>query len=599
MKILLIYRGKEYSPNMADSDALILQGVAQHLKRKGHYVRLISESDIEPTIQAFDVVCSMARNPETLAVLRSYEQKGLIVFNTPQSIDNCTRSRFTQIFSDNGIPQPASVICQPSSVICHPSSNFPPFPLWIKRGDGYSQQKDDVCYVEDEAEAQRVLSEMASRDYQSVVLSSHSEGDLIKFYGVRNSDFFYWYYASEGHSKFGLEQINGKEHGYAFSLDSLQSLCNRAADTLELDIYGGDCVVDAEGNIRIIDFNDWPSFSPCRDDAAKAIAVYVDSRLKGKKSYRWNLQSSLKSGDTEEWLDIVFTRPIGFRWACLFDRFDIHPNVVTILSIILGAACGFFFVHDADSVMGLILNIIGVLLLMWANFYDSCDGQLARMTGKKTRLGRILDGAAGDIWFISIYIAVFVRLYPHNIPFTDVQWGWWAFLLVAIAGLVCHGRQCGLSDYYRNIHLYFLKGKEGSELDNYQQQRQLYREARWKDDWIWKFFLGTYVNYTKGQEQQTPQFQRLMALLKKKYGGMPPQNFSDRFRQKSLPLMKWANILTFNTRAIILYVACLVDLPWLYPLLEIVVLTSLYLYMRFTHEHFCRQFTDELTSYDE
>ena len=74
----------------------------------------------------------------------------------------------------------------------------------------------------------------------------------------------------------------------------------------------------------------------------------------------------------------------------------------------LGAGAGICFFFDSYRIAGLdglYINILGVLLLAWANFYDSADGQLARMTGKKTKLGRILDGAAGDVWYIFIYFA--------------------------------------------------------------------------------------------------------------------------------------------------------------------------------------------------
>ena len=103
-----------------------------------------------------------------------------------------------------------------------------------------------------------------------------------------------------------------------------------------------------------------------------------------------SLQATFKSQDTEEWLDIHFTRPLGLLWARFFNHFDIHPNVVTILSIILGAAAGVMFYYP-----DLTHTLMGIFLLVWANLYDSADGQLARMTGKKTRWGRILDGFAG------------------------------------------------------------------------------------------------------------------------------------------------------------------------------------------------------------
>ena len=175
-----------------------------------------------------------------------------------------------------------------------------------------------------------------------------------------------------------------------------------------------------------------------------------------------NLEATFKSQDTEEWLDIHFTRPLGLMWANLFNRFNVHPNVVTLLSIILGAAAGVMFYYP-----DLLHTVAGILLLVWANLYDSADGQLARMTGKKTMWGRVLDGFAGDVWFFAIYAAICLRLTP--------EWGIWIWLLAAASGFIFHAKQCQLADYYRNIHLYFIKGKSGSELDNSQKLRADFR----------------------------------------------------------------------------------------------------------------------------
>ena len=187
------------------------------------------------------------------------------------------------------------------------------------------------------------------------------------------------------------------------------------------------------------------------------------------------LQQSFKSNDTEEWLDVHFTRPIGLVFALLWNKLGIHPNVITVLSIFLGIGAGYmFYFRDLAH------NIMGVLFLMFANFCDSTDGQMARLTGKKTLIGRILDGFSGDIWFICIYAAVAFRLMDQYIPFTDTKWGMWAWLLMAVAGILCHSPQSSLSDYYRQIHLFFLKGKENSELDNSQQQHAIYEEEKKK-----------------------------------------------------------------------------------------------------------------------
>ena len=292
------------------------------------------------------------------------------------------------------------------------------------------------------------------------------------------------------------------------------------------------------------------------------------------------LESTLKSLDTEEFIDIHFYRPIGYRWALLFNKMGVSPNAVTIARIVIGVAAGICY-YPTD----LAINILGMLLLVWANSYDSADGQLARMTGKKTPLGRILDGAAGDIWFITIYAAICLRLTP--------QWGIWIWVLAAITGFF-HSKQAAMADYYRNVHLLFLKGKSGSELSYSPHLKEHYREMSWRREFIYKLFETFYINYTVGQEQLTPQFQRLMNKIRTQYAGQAPESFRVAFREKSLPLMKYTNMLSFNTRVIALFISLLIDLPWVYFLFEMTVLNAMLVYMIYTHEQFCKRFMDEL-----
>lgn len=292
------------------------------------------------------------------------------------------------------------------------------------------------------------------------------------------------------------------------------------------------------------------------------------------------LQESFKSNDTEEWLDVHFTRPIGLVFALFWNKLGVHPNAITILSIFLGVGAGVMFYYR-----DIVHNLMGVALLMLANFCDSTDGQMARLTGKKTLLGRMLDGFSGDVWFFCIYFALACRLMPQDIPFTHVKWGVWAWLLMAVSGFLFHSPQSSLSDYYRQIHLFFLKGKEGSELDNYQQQRAIYEEYKKSGSVIGQLFFFNYANYCKSQEKRTPLFQAFFRKYQEMYRqGKGMEGYKTRFLDGSRPLMPYTNILTFNTRAICLYVSCLLDIPWIYPLFEITVMQGLYVYMHKKHE---------------
>ena len=62
-----------------------------------------------------------------------------------------------------------------------------------------------------------------------------------------------------------------------------------------------------------------------------------------KEIRKMELEASLKSLDTEEFIDIHFYRPIGYQWALFFKRLGITPNTVTVASIFLGVAAGILF----------------------------------------------------------------------------------------------------------------------------------------------------------------------------------------------------------------------------------------------------------------
>ena len=179
------------------------------------------------------------------------------------------------------------------------------------------------------------------------------------------------------------------------------------------------------------------------------------------KELKASYKDTLKSMDTEETIDLCFYRPIGYMWAVLCAKLGIKPNAITIASIFIGVAAGVMFYFD-----DLWLNIVGVLLLVWANSFDSADGQLARMTQQYSRLGRILDGLSGDFWFVAIYLAICFRENCTSVFFMEHQWVIW---VIAVAAGLCHAKQAAAADYYRQFHLYFLKGKEGSELDSVEQ----------------------------------------------------------------------------------------------------------------------------------
>ena len=319
---------------------------------------------------------------------------------------------------------------------------------------------------------------------------------------------------------------------------------------------------------------------------------------------------TLKSVETEDWLDFHVIRPFCFQLARLFAKFDIHPNTVTIWSIIIGAGTTFLFASGCyyyEGWTGLLYNLAAIFLLMWADFLDCTDGQLARLPGKKSKMGRILDGLAGFTWFVPIYLGIVYRFYYHH----DIEFNWLGIadtpentmiataivlVLSVISGFMGMGGQQRLADYYIQVHLFFLKGEKGSELDNSVRQQELYDQLPKDAPWYERQFQKSYVDYTKKQEKATPQFQRLMKLLKEKYGSTDnmPAEVREELHRHSLALMKWNGLLTFNFRETWFFLFCLLDIPAMNFLFEIIGMGLLTWYINHRHESFCRQVADKL-----
>ena len=269
-------RAGAYSPNHIGNDAAIFNLTVDHLRQAGYEVNVYSEEQLRQGAVTEPVIVNMCREAASIRILQQKEQEGALVINSGFGIDNCTREKMTRLLLGAGVPYPESLMVGTDENVADRLEEGGFIPCWIKRGDFHAMHKEDVSYVRHAEEAQEILSEYALRGIRRAVINKHLVGDLIKFYGVDGTDFFHWFYPFDsGHSKYGLEAINGKARGLSFSLDRLKEICHNACRELKVTVYGGDCIVTPEGEILIIDFNDWPSFAPCRSQAAPHIAAAI------------------------------------------------------------------------------------------------------------------------------------------------------------------------------------------------------------------------------------------------------------------------------------------------------------------------------------
>lgn len=273
MRILGISRSPRFSPNSEDRDQAIFQAVGLFLKEKGCQVDYCSEDEgesLERKLEHSELVYTMARGSDILASLAEKERQGVRIINSPQSLMSYTRGSLFRMFYKEGLPVPRTFCVHPNEQASLPEQLE--FPLWIKRSDECAQVKNDVRLVNNLQELHETCHEYFRRDIREALLCEHIEGELLKFYGVSGTDFFYVYSTDTRHgfSKFGLEHQNKVTSHHTFDKHALKKCADRAATLWDISVYGGDAVVNDNG-VYIIDFNDWPSFSACRNEAAEAI----------------------------------------------------------------------------------------------------------------------------------------------------------------------------------------------------------------------------------------------------------------------------------------------------------------------------------------
>ena len=258
MKVLMIQRAPQFSPNSVEKDFAILEAVAARLSTQRHEVSIVSEDSLQAIVNA-DVIFTMGRLPETQQTLKKLS--GCCIINAPVGIENCARCRLAAIMAQVGTPVP-------------PAEG--PDGYWLKRGDAAAQSEGDVQFAADKTQLADQIRAMEQRGISNYTISAHVVGDLVKFYGVRGTGFFRYYYPTDdGDTKFSDEVRNGSARHYAFEVSSMQSEAERLAEAVGIEVYGGDCIVRSDGTFCLIDFNDWPSFSRCREEAAEAIASLI------------------------------------------------------------------------------------------------------------------------------------------------------------------------------------------------------------------------------------------------------------------------------------------------------------------------------------
>lgn len=260
MQLAGILREQTFSPgHHAENDRLILELTAEALRGRGCAVDLFREEELRAAEIGAPVVFSMCQGPRGCAELAGLEGQGTLIINSPRAVQNCHRVNLARVLG------PHCAALAPMTVVSTRSAIFPLEPgpaYWIKRGDVHATGPGDVVRVENFDQYVSVLGDLASRGVEEAVVQPHIEGTVVKFYGVIGTPFFR-FYSERDHSV--------APAAFRAAIPAIEQLVRRVG----LTVYGGDAVLTRDGQIAVIDINDWPSFAYFRAEAAEVIGAHV------------------------------------------------------------------------------------------------------------------------------------------------------------------------------------------------------------------------------------------------------------------------------------------------------------------------------------
>ncbi len=248
-----VYRELAHSPGRETDDAEILGATGRELAALGFAVSFKSPDEL-PEAEDFAAVPPflfvMCERIPVVERLAAWEGRGTRIVNRPSGIRNTDRERTIALFRSEEVPHPPSFLVSTEL----PARAAFAGPCWLKRADVHATQEGDVSFAASKEELGANLERLRARGIRRAASGPPS--------------WLQWFYHRD-------QTLSN----HAFDPDALAAATAKAAGALGLDVYGGDAIVSADGGIRVIDLNAWPSFALFRPVAAARIAALLAARF--------------------------------------------------------------------------------------------------------------------------------------------------------------------------------------------------------------------------------------------------------------------------------------------------------------------------------
>ena len=267
-----------------------------------------------------------------------------------------------------------------------------------------------------------------------------------------------------------------------------------------------------------------------------------------------------RTSEIEEPTNRLLIHPLSRALVTRFARWGVSPNAVSLGGLALGTGAAAAYLEYERWPMVL----LGFALMVGWHVMDGADGQLARLTGRTSEIGRALDGLADHGTFVLVYLAL-------GWASAEAQGSWvWA---LAVAAGASHAVQASTYEAQRYAYDFWVQGKASARIptpDEFRREIEGARGAAWALGKLHLLYLT--VQHRTGAATG-PAHALLTAEAARPGGGA---RVAQAYRGAHLEGVRRWNLLCSNYRTVAIAVACLVGSPVWFFLFEVVVLNAVF-----------------------
>lgn len=249
--------------------------------------------------------------------------------------------------------------------------------------------------------------------------------------------------------------------------------------------------------------------------------------------------------------------PLAWQLARRLARTPLTPNMVSVFGALLVIAAAAAYASLSWPVSA----ALGMALHMGWHVVDGADGDLARLTGRSSPIGEMVDGLCDYLSHVVLYI-VLGYILSHQPGWFHGGAGWWLMLAAGIS----HAVQSNHVEVQRRQYQWWVYGTPWLRHSHGKADSQTSRS----------FFAGLVSAYLGVASGMTPFALKVDAALDAAQGDRAAlDRIAAAVRAEAPPLLLLCKVLGPNPRAIVLGLSMFAGSPLYYMVYQTVVLNLL------------------------